>query len=278
MRNIEGYAEALRAIDRINERYSREVARAGMDLSEYKKAWRRNNPDADSREIYNDAEFQRLDKAQELIAEEWESRSNEASLEAKKLIDGYMLDSGYDGVVVESDQGSNRKSTKTYVVFDSSQMKSTDTVTYDDNGNEIPVSARFDSSKKDIRYSLPERNQATVDGRQSQGYNKNTNLNKKETAALLSYKSSESYKVNAMLRDDESLSDSDREFVRNLDNALYKLPIYHGLVYRNISFDDFGGKEELDACIEEHTVGHIVSYKAFTSASTNKDGYVVEGN
>ncbi len=83
-----------------------------------------------------------------------------------------MVESGYDGVVVESDVGSNGKSTKTYVVFDSSQMKSTDTVTYDDNGNEIPLSARFDSSKKDIRYSLPERNQATVDGRQSQGYNK----------------------------------------------------------------------------------------------------------
>ena len=158
MRNIEGYAEALRTIDRINERYSKEVAYAAVELSEYKKQWRRNNPDADSRDIYNDAEFQRLDEAKELIAEEWESRSNEASLEAKKLIDGYMMQSGYDGVVVESDVGSNGRATKTYIVFDSSQMKSTYTVTYDDNGNEIPQSARFDSSKKDIRYSMPDKN------------------------------------------------------------------------------------------------------------------------
>lgn len=189
MRNIEGYAEALRTIDRINERYSREVARAGMEVSEYKKEWRRNNPDADSRDIYNDAEFQRFDEARDRIAREWDDRSNEASLEAKKLIDGYMVESGYDGVVMENDVGSNGKSTKTYIVFDSSQMKSTDTVTYDDNGNEIPLSARFDSSKKDIRYSLPERNVETYSEEQYNNFGwvrANNVLTAAEYSALMS--------------------------------------------------------------------------------------------
>ena len=277
-RNVEGYAEAVRNIDGINTEYREKSFLAQEDVQSYLKEWRENNPTASRREIYKDSEYQRLADIEQDVLEEWENASNEASLEAKKLIDAYMRDSGYDGVEVENDQGSFGRTVKSYIVFDSSQMKSADAVTYDDNGNEIPLSARFDSSNDDIRYSLPERNQAAVDGRQLQGYNKNTNLNKKETAALLSYKSSESYKINAMLRDDEVLSASDREFVNNLDNALLKLPIYQGLVYRNISFDDFGGKEEFDAFIEEHNVGNIVSYKAFTSASTKRDGYVVEGN
>ena len=32
-------------------------------------------------------------------------------------------------------------------------MKSADTITYDDNGEVIPLSERFDDSKTDIRYS-----------------------------------------------------------------------------------------------------------------------------
>ena len=39
-------------------------------------------------------------------------------------------------------------------VYNSSQIKSADPVTYDDNGNVIPLSKRFDSAEDDIRYSL----------------------------------------------------------------------------------------------------------------------------
>jgi hypothetical protein len=38
------------------------------------------------------------------------------------------------------------------VVFSSKQIKSADPVTYDDEGNIIPLSKRFDNSKDDIRY------------------------------------------------------------------------------------------------------------------------------
>lgn len=42
------------------------------------------------------------------------------------------------------------------VVFDSAQIKSADPVTYDDNGNVIPLSERFNVGNTDIRYSLTE--------------------------------------------------------------------------------------------------------------------------
>lgn len=41
-----------------------------------------------------------------------------------------------------------------YVVYDADQIKSADPVTYDNNGNIIPLSERFNSEKDDIRYSL----------------------------------------------------------------------------------------------------------------------------
>jgi hypothetical protein len=42
-----------------------------------------------------------------------------------------------------------------YIVFESEQIKSAAPVTYDDNGNIIPLSERFNPKKNDIRFSLP---------------------------------------------------------------------------------------------------------------------------
>lgn len=59
---------------------------------------------------------------------------------------GAVQRAGYDGII-QSPSGDEA------VVFDSSQIKSSDPVTYDDNGNVIPLSKRFDRSNPDIRYS-----------------------------------------------------------------------------------------------------------------------------
>ena len=56
---------------------------------------------------------------------------------------------GYDGVI-QSESGDEA------VVFDSEQIKSADPVTYDDNGSVIPLSERFNSKKRDIRFSISE--------------------------------------------------------------------------------------------------------------------------
>lgn len=56
---------------------------------------------------------------------------------------------GYDGVIFTNEQGHHE-----YVMLVSNQFKSADPVTYDDDGNVIPLSERFNSEKKDIRYSL----------------------------------------------------------------------------------------------------------------------------
>ena len=79
--------------------------------------------------------------------------------------DGYDIadyinenDLEYDSIIL--DEGGDLVNGKpvsrglSYVVRNSEQIKSADVISYDDNGNIIPISQRFDTSKKDIRYSL----------------------------------------------------------------------------------------------------------------------------
>ncbi|MBQ4420378.1 MAG: hypothetical protein II878_02400, partial [Bacteroidales bacterium] len=55
---------------------------------------------------------------------------------------------GFDSTIEYDDDGNIMSA----VVFNSNQIKSADPVTYDDNGNVIPLSKRFDSDNADIRW------------------------------------------------------------------------------------------------------------------------------
>ena len=68
----------------------------------------------------------------------------------------WAKENGYTSVVIRNvmDPGVVNEYGDDYVFFDASQMKSADTVTYDDNGNVIPLSERFNRENPDIRYSI----------------------------------------------------------------------------------------------------------------------------
>ena len=68
----------------------------------------------------------------------------------------FLQSKGYDGIEYVSFDYDTRTGIECYVVFDSQNIKSADPVTYDDNGNVIPLSERFKESKSDIRYSIDE--------------------------------------------------------------------------------------------------------------------------
>ena len=55
-----------------------------------------------------------------------------------------------DGIAVDDTEYGGTS----FVVFDSNQIKSADPVTYDDNGNVIPLSERFNSDSDDIRFQM----------------------------------------------------------------------------------------------------------------------------
>lgn len=73
----------------------------------------------------------------------------------------YAKKNGYDAVIVENVRETGMGDefspiTTDVVVFDPSQLKSADPVVYDDAGELIPLSQRFNSGEDDIRYSLSE--------------------------------------------------------------------------------------------------------------------------
>ena len=127
----------------------------------------------------------------------------------------------------------------------------------------------------------------TVDSDVQNGYNdigdiqnnsNSTVLSYEEEAALLAYKSSESYIINAKLRESIELGESEQAIVNGLDSGLEKLPTYRGKVYRNIQFDGLGDQAARDEFVAWHVVGDVVRYPAYISASTDIDGYPLEGD
>lgn len=102
-------------------------------------------------------------------------------------------------------------------------------------------------------------------------------LTGEERGALLRYKSSESYQINAKLRDGAALTEQEQRFVELMDSALAKLSVYKGTVYRTLSFDDFGGEKAYNTFTAIHIEGAPVFYNAYLSASTITEGYPVEG-
>ena len=80
----------------------------------------------------------------------------EASKKAKSLIDDYFRNSNYDGVIVNNDVGSFGRSTKTYIAFSNTQVKSaTDNI------------ETFDGENPDIKYAIDDTKQEEVDFRKA---------------------------------------------------------------------------------------------------------------
>ncbi|MBR6049622.1 MAG: hypothetical protein IKP68_00250, partial [Clostridia bacterium] len=66
----------------------------------------------------------------------------------------FLEGKGYDSIKYENqfEDNDNGEFSYSYILFDSNQVKSADPVTYDDDGNVIPLSERFNTEESDIRY------------------------------------------------------------------------------------------------------------------------------
>lgn len=145
------------------------------------------------------------------------------------------------------------------------------------NGTEVKTKFSIKSPVEETWIRQAKTLQAGVDG-DTMGATRNSlkDLTEGERSALLQYKSSESYKINAKLRDGISLTEAEQKMVDELDHALEKLSRVEGTVYRRLSFD-MEGQEALDAFLSEHAENNFVPYEAYTSGSTAIDGYPVSG-
>ena len=142
-KNVQGYTKAKSAIDSVNKEYKAKFnEEMKRENEEYQKLWNaKKNGEISEEEYQKSISRDALDE----IMEEWENKVNEASHNAKALIDDYFKNSNYDGVIVNNDVGSFGRSTKTFIAFENTQVKSaTDNI------------GTFDGNNPDIRYSLDE--------------------------------------------------------------------------------------------------------------------------
>lgn len=142
-KNVQGYTKAKSAIDSVNEDYKAKFnEEMKRENEEYQKLWNaKKNGEISEEEYQKSISRDALDE----IMEEWENKVNEASRNAKALVDDYFKNSNYDGVIVNNDVGSFGRSTKTFIAFENTQVKSaTDNI------------GTFDGNNPDIRYSLDE--------------------------------------------------------------------------------------------------------------------------
>ena len=103
----------------------------------------------------------------------------------------YAKENGYDGVIFKNlidiggwDGYGIKKMSTIAVAFDPNQAKSADPVTYDDNGNVIPLSERFNTNNDDIRYSAEDDGDLTIDEKDLPI--KNTTLNSRDMKKVAS--------------------------------------------------------------------------------------------
>lgn len=87
-----------------------------------------------------------------------------------------------------------------------------------------------------------------------------------EESAIIRYIGSDSYKINEPLRNGIELTQDQKEWVKVLDEALEKMPVYEGEVTRSLSFQ-LQGKEALREFLDEYKIGDIKTYKAYTSTT-----------
>ena len=141
------YVEIINRHEALDREYKEKTQSAMREFKNYMIEWRADNPGVDSRALYDDAKFNELFEAEDTLASEWTEKADMLSTKAKEALTKALESNGYDGVILERDDGSFGRSTDAYIALRPEQVKSaTDNI------------GTFDSSIPDIRYSRePER-------------------------------------------------------------------------------------------------------------------------
>lgn len=98
----------------------------------------------------------------ERVASDIEAGTSHAWTSIPDYVTAYLKELGYDGIKDSGGKGGGESHT-VWIPFSSEQVKSAEPIVYDDAGNVIPLSERFNNSNKDIRYSLMEDAQYMAD-------------------------------------------------------------------------------------------------------------------
>lgn len=136
------YEKVSAELRSLNDEYQQKYDDAKEAFRDYVTKWRQKNPNASRTAIYDDAAFNEVYEAEDNVVDEWEAEARKVELRSKEAITRDLEKQGYDGVIIQTDEGSFGRSTDAYIALHPEQVKSaTDNV------------GTFDKSNPDIRYS-----------------------------------------------------------------------------------------------------------------------------
>ena len=209
--NIDGYKEAREDINNIDSEYEQKYENAEAEAdAEYSKLWTAREQGKITEDEYQKAiESNKLDE----LEEEWHNKVNEASKKAKSLIDDYFRNSNYDGVIVNNDVGSFGRSTKTYIAFENTQVKSAT--------NNIGT---FDGKNPDIRYAIDDTLNDWLDDL-PEGIDYEKVVEKNPVVAVAKIYNSASKTAESGLRQSQNVRLEEKDYLRIADKIMDKYGI-----------------------------------------------------
>lgn len=171
----------------------------------------------------------------------------------------YAKNNGYDGVIFKNirdgvDYGDLQSSTDDYVVFNSSQIKSAEPVTYDNSGNVISLSKRF-SFYQDVRFSLKDSDGNKLT-KQQQEYFKDSKVRDENGNLLVMYHGTPNEFTVFKNKGDGSYFTPNKEYASGYTQAMNDFDGYVMSVYLNITKPfDINDKKTKDIFINEYIKG-----------------------
>lgn len=162
------YSEMVRRLDNLGEKFWEESSELEDEEFDAFDEWLDEQPDGEAlrkmidptkeftEQPFADRLSEKVKKASEAYKEHHDKFAKaelDAISDMRAFITNWMRNNGYDAMELKYDNGAGNRVTDALIVLDENQVKLADPVTYDDNGNVIPISERFNPEKKDIRYS-----------------------------------------------------------------------------------------------------------------------------
>lgn len=146
------YEKVSAELRSLNDEYQQKYDDAKEAFRDYITKWRQKNPNASRTAIYDDAAFNEVYEAEDNVVDEWEAEARKVELRSKEAITRDLEKQGYDGVIIQTDEGSFGRSTDAYIALRPEQVKSaTDNI------------GTFDKANPDIRYSSRNSGESRVD-------------------------------------------------------------------------------------------------------------------
>lgn len=146
------YEKVSAELRSLNDEYQQKYDDAKEAFRDYVTKWRQKNPNASRTAIYDDAAFNEVYEAEDNVLDEWEAEARKVELRSKEAITRDLEKQGYDGVIIQTDEGSFGRSTDAYIALHPEQVKSAT--------NNVGT---FDKGNPDIRYSNRNSGESRVD-------------------------------------------------------------------------------------------------------------------